>query len=246
MSPSPYNFETMRKNVDVYYTYQKPNEYEIKLCLDIVLYYPKTGIKANAEGIVHFYQKSLELIGQKVQYSYVDGRRGRIKKIKKGVLEMLPFWASEEAGERGIYGLVLESGHTPEDMSDCAFDFYDDRWHPGWVRLILPLEHLNQGTSVFIELAKSLAEKMHFLSGSAGFAVNMHADYWSQFEYMAVYPLSRRYRGIDFGKPLMFCSFMEEGIKCVNWLTFVGETFLDKLGGLENLEQQLGTEAQVL
>jgi len=127
-------------------------------------------------------------------------------------------------------------------MSEMAFQLYDGGVNPGWIRLILPIETIEDGAHQLIKLAKRLPNKLKFLSGSAGFAVNMRQGYHAASEYNEIYKISRRYKGIDLGSPLMFSGFMKEGIKCVNWLTFVGNRFVERLGGVEHLQKQVSDE----
>src|SRR6185369_11559495 len=81
--------------------------------------------------------------------------------------------------------------------------------------------------------------------GEGGFAVNVHPDYATFPEGGHIYKLSRRFLGIDLGKPLSFASFMRAGIKCVNWLTFLGPRQVEELGGLSDLRAALGERATV-
>jgi hypothetical protein len=117
---------------------------------------------------------------------------------------------------------------------------YDDGGDPGYVRLLLPLEFINQGVADYISLVESLASRLKFHSGYAGYGVNIDQDYPESMQNGVVYTLSRRYRGVEFGRPHMFASFLREGIKSVNWLTFLGERFIDELGGRKSLGSKLG------
>ena len=225
----------MREKFD---QYGSKEQCRLKLCLDFTLYY-EGGFKANAEGILHFYRESLEHIREHVNFYATDGRR-KLRRVRQETFEMLPFWASDEAAPRPIYGLMLTSGKTAEDASDRSFQMYDDGGDPGYVRLLLPLEFINQGVADYIALVKSLASRLKFHSGYAGYGVNIDQDYPESMQNGVVYTLSRRYRGVEFGRPHMFASFLREGIKSVNWLTFLGERFIDELGGRKSLESKLG------
>jgi hypothetical protein len=222
---------------------QPLGNWEVKLCLDIVLYYDG-GFRENAEGILHFYNQSLEIIGDRVQYFLADGE-GTFKRIKEDTLQMLPFWTTAEAVPRAIYGLDLEGGPTGRDVSDTAFQMYNSPGRPGWVRLVLPLEFICSGVGQFVSLAASAAEKLRFIGGHGGYAVNAKRGYPSFLEGGRIAMISKRFRGIDIGRPLFFSKYVHSSIKCVNWLTFIGDWAVDELGGIEKIKTRLGKDIVV-
>ena len=216
---------------------------DLKLGLDIVLYY-EGGFRANAEGLLHFYNRSIDVIGDKVTYFLTDGE-GSFKKIRSDTLGMLPFWTTAEAVPRVIYGLDLEGGPTGRDVSDTAFQMYNAPGRPGWVRLVVPLEFISSRVEQFVSLAKATAEKLKFLSGTGGYAVNAKRGYPSSLQGGRIYAISRRFTGIDIGRPLFFSKYVSSSIKCVNWLTFIGEWAVDELGGTEKIKSRLGHDIVV-
>jgi hypothetical protein len=231
-------FAAMRQMVD---DNQPLGDWRVKLCLDVVLYY-EGGFRENAEGILHFYNQGMEVIGEKVRYVLVDGE-GTFKKVRKDTLQMLPFWTTGEAAPRALYGLDLEGGPTGKDISDTAFQTYNTAGgRPGWVRLVVPLELISSGVDRFVSLAKTAAEKLQFLSGSAGYAVNVKRGYPSSMEVSRIAFISKRFRGIDIGRPLFFSKYVGQSIKCVNWLTFIGEWAIDELGGRAKIKARLGDD----
>jgi hypothetical protein len=217
------------------------NEFLMKLCVDVVLYYAG-GFKANADGIVTFYREAISVIGPSVTFYNVDGREV-MRKRKRDTLDMLPFWAEPTTEERGFYGLHLESGPTAGDISDRAFRFYDDGL--GYIRMMLPLEFVTDGGHALAALALGAAARLRFSGGSGGYAVNMYDGFDSSAPNGPVFAISRRFRGIDFGEPLWLRRLHEHGIKCVNWLTFLGEAHVARLGDLDKLRAALGRDITV-
>ncbi|MGH7496385.1 MAG: type VI immunity family protein [bacterium] len=213
---------------------------KFKICLDLTLYFDGR-FRENADGILHFYQQCLKLIEKDIKFFDVDGKN-KFKKIKSDTLDLLPYWTTAEAEARDIYGLKLESGQTKEDVSDRAFHMYRGRLNPGYVRLIVPLEYASDSAQSFVLVAKNAADRLRFISGHGGYSTNMTSDYESQQESGHVYALSRRYQGVDFDIPRSFARFMKDGIKGINWLTFLGESLVAKLGGKEELKAKLSKE----
>ncbi len=79
--------------------------------------------------------------------------------------------------------------------------------------------------------------------GYAGLAVIRSADdgYAAGVEPL-LYPLVKRFPGLEIDLPLFHAQHCSEGIKGVNWLTILSNTFLQKLGGKAALQSQLGDE----
>jgi hypothetical protein len=217
---------------------------QLRLCLDVLLYY-RGALRENREGLAAFYEAALKLVGPTATYALVDGR-GRFRKATKAVLEMFPFWLSPKSPERDEYGLMLESGAQPGEMSDRAFQMYQSGDDPGYVRLVLPVEFLQDGPEAFAGLVRTLARPMRLLCGSAGFAVNMDPNYPSWMPDGRVHRISRRHAGVDLGQPHLFADFMTAGIKCVNWITLLGDDLLAKAGGAAHLTGALGEDARVV
>ncbi len=213
----------------------------LQLGLDVVLYF-QGGFAAHSEGLLHFYERAIQHIRKQATFYALDGSNV-FKKIKPGVFDMPPFWASPQAAPRAKYGLALECAAGKDGVSDRALSFYDaDLFQTGHIRVVLPLEFIADSVQPFVELAKDLASKLKFIYGHAGYAVNMYRFFNSQDENLPVHALSKRFKGIDLGLPFTFQELAPKGIKSINWLTFLGSPLVDRLGGTAALGKALGAE----
>jgi len=105
-----------------------------------------------------------------------------------------------------------------------------------------------QGQLRFDELRACVlnwAERLRPTHGSAGFTVIMELgmDIISSAPY--VYATLRQYPGLDIQVPVSFISKVEGAfnrIKCVNWLTILGDAILEELGGINSMRQALEPE----
>jgi hypothetical protein len=239
-----YDFAKIRKEVDDLQDNEYGKRWWVRACLDVLIYYDGS-FKANAKGLLAFYQEALTLVGPSATYALLDGK-GSFRKATKSILEMFPFWLTSRAAKRAEYGLTLESGERPGDVSDRSFQMFQSALSPGFVRLVLPLEFILKGPDTFSGLVRKLAMPMNVLSGYAGFAVNVDSGYASYLEGERIYAISRRYLGIDFGQPHMFANFMPHGIKCVNWITILGDEWVTKLGGVKKLSAALDRDSPLV
>src|ERR1700737_3592523 len=159
---------------------------DLLLAFDVIAYFTDS-VKKHWPGILNFYYKSLPHIRERLRYYAIDGRR-RLKRIEDDSFELRPFWASADAGARGLYGLTLHGGDKPEDASDVKFDFYYNGAYPGYVRLVVPI-HFAQRPGL-VEDVLALVSEFDLFCGTAGYAVTMRPDFASERIGGAVYALS--------------------------------------------------------
>ena len=224
--------DSMREKVDDFFE----DKCDLRLCLDIC-WYIYDDLHQNREGVLDFYEKSMALIGDKVTW-VVSDIEGRFKKARKGTLDILPYWVAESEQHDIAEMLILHCDPVKESHSDHAFWMELVEEANGFIRLMLPLEYLLDGADKLVSLCQSLGDKLVFRNGHAGYGVNMYPGYPASFENSKIYALSRRFHGIDFGDPFSVDRFTENHIKCVNWLTFVGDPLLQRLGGRQTLKQR--------
>lgn len=212
--------------------YGPKGEALMKICVGFTLYYDG-GFSANAASVAAFVEKGLAVLGQKPKYCGIDGAN-KWKPVKDDLAAMVRYWASPECPSRSRYGLRAECGASPRDVSDASLRFYDDGNDPGFLRLTLPLERMDELGA----LTKEMAAPVPFLSGHAGISVNMAPGYHASLPDFPVYRLSRRFRGVDFGDPLMFATFIRGGLKCAAWMTLIGNELI-RSRKMEGFEQSV-------
>lgn len=104
----------------------------------------------------------------------------------------------------------------------------------GFLRLTLPLELCVDAPGKMIELGLRLTSKLKILTGYGGICLATYM-YPAWQEGGPLYVLSRRHTGVDFADPYRFREYQRFGLNAVNWLTWVGESFLSRLGGRNGL-----------
>jgi len=115
------------------------------------------------------------------------------------------------------------------------------------VTFSIPTEYLEeQGPERIRELALRLAAKLPFDSGHGGLSLQLPG--WTQRNTPAVREHLFRYPGLDIPEPTLSRTLGTK-LKGAYWLTFLGATVLEGLGGAERLREQLhspGTTVEVL
>jgi hypothetical protein len=206
---------------------------EAALCFAYTIYY-EGDVLSNAEGIRHFYATALPFLRERITSHDTDARM-RFKKINKRAFELLDAWLAAADPKRDHYGLIFESGPRVQDVSDGAFHFYHSgTLYPGLLRLALPVEMALESPRRMVDLGLELTSKLKVITGYAGICLATYM-YAAWQEGRPLYVLSRRYLGVDFADPYRFREYQRFGINAANWLTWVGDRWMEKLGGRDAL-----------
>lgn len=95
----------------------------------------------------------------------------------------------------------------------------------GFYRILMPKSTSPQ---LMLSIATAIGGGVKFQSGHGGYSFT-YDGYFKEDSFEYIYPLARRYWGIDVEDINNTLPLMNKGIKCVNWLTLVGRAFLKKL-----------------
>ena len=220
----------------------------LRPCVDVVCYWRGSAFD-NVEGILDFYAKSLQLVGDSLVY-YQTETIGAPRKLRKDTLGLLEFWLKKTKSRRDVYVLQLESGALAEDVSDRAISFQaieaGDDESTGFIRLMLPIGFVGAGATPLIELAKNLFERIEFNFGLAGYSLNWNEmGRFAEKATTAMADIRKRYPGLDLADPGS-SQYVESGsIKCGNWLTMLGTACVKRLGPTTKWQARLGENVAV-
>jgi hypothetical protein len=165
------------------------------------------------------------------------------RRIKKDTFDLLPLWFKETSTKRDVYMLFLESGSVADEPSDRAFAL-DATPGIGSVRLILPVSFASE-LPRYLALALELADLIPFDSGHAGYAVNWNHLGHHEREAVRTMNLLTRYPGLDLSHQFLTKFNVTKGIKCVSWLTFLNDSYCDRLGGKAKLKKSFTKDIAV-
>jgi hypothetical protein len=224
------------------FIFQKNGVDYLKLCVDVALYFVGPPA-AHASGIVEFYEQALSIIKPDI-VQYETGTMSKPRRIKADTFDMLPLWVTDPKAKQDMMQLRLDNSTTPDSAADRAFQFvYFEYYNAGALRLVLPASFVDESASPLLDLARRLPRKLKFSSGLGGYSLN-----WNKIGNLAheakkdISVISRRHPGIDIPDLAGDVRVISRGIKCVNWLTFLDDGYVEQLGGLEHLRKTLDRE----
>jgi hypothetical protein len=92
----------------------------------------------------------------------------------------------------------------------------------------------------FTKMVLQWCEKLSPLHGYAGIYLALSAEQGAAMgAEPLVYPLVKRFPGIEFDFPITVKLKFKNGIKGVNWLTVLSDKFVSELGGIDTLKNGL-------
>jgi hypothetical protein len=164
------------------------------------------------------------------------------------------WFAKKELRDDDTWAFSYHGGQDDCDANAIRVHGYGGRkWEEerhGWLSYIsagLPLTYLEDRRHELLELLRSWSERLSPVSGYGGLGILESPDHeLAQKYHQYVFMLARRFPGLELDRPSYHRMSLAAGIKGVNWLTVLGERWLEKLGGLGSLERHLESDAFTL
>jgi Protein of unknown function (DUF3396) len=170
---------------------------------------------------------------------------GRIHPINKGKVPFPREWLPQHKdGESWYFG--FHGGESAEEVSDfqvsaCGSDNISKDL--GFFQVYLPLTWLAEHPeTTFSNFVLSYANWLHPLSGYAGIGVLESLDGSRQPVQGTVRQIAERFPGLEIEDRIGHEIYLRKGIKGVNWLTLLGDRWVQEIGGLDYLKMRLGDE----
>ena len=224
------------------FTISQDNNRLITPCLTLILYasaHPreiKPGLQASFDAMLGW-------VGDGFKW-YAMGNMKCQRAIEQDTLSQIQTRIKEHNFDKNpVLGIRMNSGNTREDNVSPAIDTESVAIKTvpprNFIRLSFPVDRFIEGLQPFADICWQLAKLYPFSSGYAGYGLYWHVpDTVSFREVRSSYrSWLLNYPGFIHGDD--FANAAIEGIADVNWLTFVGSAYLDKLGGISAIRDQL-------
>ena len=156
--------------------------------------------------------------------------------------EWMPQHEDGKAWQFGFHG-----GDSDEAASEFQVSGYGSdnvKKGRGYIQFYLPLTWFVEHTeSTFPDLVQSFANRIHPLSGYAGIGVLESMDFDArQASGDTVRKIAERFPGLEIEDCIGHAIYAGKGIKGVNWLTLLGDRWVQEIGGLDYLRIRLGDD----
>jgi hypothetical protein len=178
---------------------------------------------------------------------WAQGPKGpRIYRMESGQAPFLRKWLPEhEDGKAWYFGFHGgESADTASEFQVSALGSDNVCKDLGHFQIYLPLTWFAEHPgATFSDFVLRFAQRLRPLSGYAGVGVlEMLNDYGQQPFYVTVRQIAERFPGLEVEHHLGHDIYLTKGIKGVNWLTVLGDRWVQEIGGLDYLKIRLGED----
>lgn len=194
-----------------------------------------------ATGYTRFYDAFARRYGGQLKY-YRLSDSTKWKKVEPKDLRKVPGWFSDASSLAApLLGIVMHTHEVAADPQAPLFEMMFDHVFPqyprGMFRIVLPLDTMGKDVAMLLELIDDAMAEFPVHWGTAGYAfywkgtditIDEYADQWIG-RHLAKHP------GLSTGDLLTWGARVELGVANVGWLTFVGDTLVDRLGGRKAL-----------
>jgi|GEM_PF-5989237 hypothetical protein len=180
-------------------------------------------------------EEFLELARPHLHWQTIDKREVDLSKQEPVDLEV----SERNYTEEHTWSAIYSSGSDPFDASAFQAAFLcRASWQPvgvSYLSIQLPLSYLNPD---FIGRFHRFASILRATQAYAGVGILQRPSIGSAAPYETlVYELAQRYPGLEVFSPS--CTFeslsLKDAMRCINWLTAVGDEFLQSLGKVEDI-----------
>ena len=214
------------------------NELVAVVGLLATLYVPKPHESVKRQAVAACIEDYLHVAGSHLHWVRVDERAPR--RMGEEEFPTIPSLAASYA-EHQPFEFAASGAEHPSEASHYGIRTWlggrRSYEHIGYLSAMLPLAFVaEQRPGFFQRLLQGWCERVVPLHGYAGLALVRSIDNArARRAEPLLYPLIRRFPGLEVDMPVEHTLHLQDGIKGVNWLTVLSNTFLERLGGREAL-----------
>jgi hypothetical protein len=177
---------------------------------------------------------------------YADSVTARFKPPTPEMLRLPEQILAEPGRDKKGCSWIYLGGKRHQDLSPWylyAVSNVEYRNTLSYVTLSFPVDHWASDFPGFASWVERVTAPLPVFHGYAGFAFGQGEDGGPpQHTRRYIFPLAMRFHGVEVDLPHLSDRSCYRHIKGVNWLTLVGESLLDPLGGIEMATAALGRE----
>jgi len=176
---------------------------------------------------------------------WAESSTSHIYPIDSGKVPFPREWLPQlEDGKWWQFG--FHGGESEQAVSEFQVSGFgpDHKRGLGYIQLYLPLTwFVDHPSDTFPDFVLRAAKRLRPLSGYAGIGVHEIMDFRTRMPFQAtVRQIGERFPGVEIDDCVTHGNYLAKGIKGVNWLTVLGERWVQEIGGLDYLKVRLGED----
>ncbi len=137
-------------------------------------------------------------------------------------------------------------GRNPHEASDFQFNVLAKEGplpELSFLQIVLPMNSLETPRGTFPQVALRLSQILKPYHGYGGYGFAESSDIAVRDEAQPlIYSMARRFPGLEVDRPVIHIDYLNSGIKGVNWLTILGPSWIEAIGGVTRLRASLSEQ----
>jgi hypothetical protein len=205
----------------------------------VTLFFEHPLTRASREVVAEVADSYISLVREHLRWAR-DPRTWRPQPFESGRVELPGKWLPNHPdGAKWMIG--FHSGETSESTSTFRIEALGTGIaEVGYLHMSLPLSWFADYGGTLPDLVLRTCRRLIPLSGYAGIGILEAPDACVKQEHeLSVRALAERFPGLEIEKWPGHIIHVHEGIKGVNWLTVLGERWINEMGGIEYLRSRL-------
>lgn len=235
---------TIEPAIQDQFTVEQSGEIKMRLGFGMTLFLPRP-FQLAREGVFDLWKHYLNLI-QPTPLSWARlGGGNRSRPVAPAAYKTIASWLDGSKNPGQDCWIIISDGKL-DCMGSTAFELEglgpvdsEEDNASGFVEISLPLSFVESRSADEIAgQMVALAENVPFLCGTAGF-IFQRSPYAFNTVADRMAALSARFEGVDVTGNVRMRYWATHGLPNLNWMTFIGDTMLEKLGGRQTLARLL-------
>jgi hypothetical protein len=205
-------------------------------CFAIILYTSER-LQKHATAVLEAYERFEAMCSRELLRLYCTSTMPQRKAVTSQAFGRL----KKGLGQSDELSLDLTGGGMWAATSDINFSVLGRKQdaRPNWIRITVPLACMDTDLAALEAEARRLFGSLPFVSGCAGPSLEI-SPYYRPASHQFAWKTVMKYPGVDFCDPYADASAVgTDGLRTVNWLTFLGASIVKQLGGAKKIGAKL-------
>ena len=233
------------QELDQLLTVETDNGVLFKICLGVALFFTGSQQDEKRQAVLDILADYRDLVGDQLTWT-TNPTTGRWKKLKGFDSYITPFDWLPTYGP-GEWEFVYHGGQRRSDADKHAFVVLgkrpsaDQRGQLSRLYFQFPIDFFIEREQKLPALVQRWCEKLKPEHGYSGFWLGRSFGYEKSDEAVILeYKFGQRFPGMQINGFSTHSLNLHRGPKGVDWLTILSDTWLERLGGLEHVKEQMG------
>jgi hypothetical protein len=213
------------------------------LCL-----YIENPLNEIADGVMSVFEEFLEICPPEKMSWYLTNSMEKHERVTQRTLGIPKLWLRSEKRSKQLMSYEIKDSVSKHhsDTANWKFGFVsrsrDNKLfakRANMIEVLFSCEYANDHVKAFLGFVENACNQLPFLSGHAGYTLEVSKYYENKGAYDKALAIGMRYRELDISEPEFALAVKKHnGIKGVNWLTILGRDFSDQIAASERKDKR--------